>query len=437
MTNVTFLGGCQQVGASAILVEQDGTRVVMDYGTAFNGDHRVPLPTSTQNLVSVLSHAHLDHSGNLPLITGSQTHHVPLYTTALTKDLLHLLLMDMLKISGNSLAFERKEIQRLLKNTRTIEYKTSIQVHPKIWLTLHDAGHIPGSASILIETEQNGGRATRIFYTGDLNTADTRLVKGAAGLRNLGELDLVIVESTYALENHPPRQKVEDTFVNMARTTLEAGGTVLVPAFAVGRSQEILSVLFKHRHRGLDYPIFIDGMARDVTRIMKQYSKAFSGGSTLVKATNNATFIRNNSDRQKAVNEPAVIIAPAGMLKGGTAQKYLQNIAGDSRSSILLVGKQLPGTPGATLLEHNEITLNKREGNTTPLRVKAKVTNFDFSCHVGRQDVLNFLRDVKGTPKIITMHGEATACQNLAQTLRNQFGFEANAATCGQRISFN
>ena len=437
MTKVTFLGGCHQVGASAVLVEQAGARVVMDYGTAFNGTQRVPLPTSTRNLTSVLSHAHLDHSGSLPLITGSQSHRVPMYSTKLTKELVKLLLMDMLRINGDSLAFERKEVQTLLQNTYTLNYGQPVQVHPKIRLSLHDAGHIPGSASILVETKTNGGGPGRILYTGDLNTTDTRLVNGAQSLRRLGDLDLIIVESTYAREDHPSRRTVEETFVEASRSTLELGGTVLVPSFAVGRAQEILAVLYQHRHRGLDYPIYVDGMARKVTRIMQQHAKAFTGGASLSKAAGEVRFIRNNSDRKAALDEPSIIVAPAGMLKGGTAQIYLQSIADDLRSSVLLVGKQLPGTPGAQLLEQGEITLSRYLGNPTTLQVKARVEAFDFSCHVGRREVLEYLKQAQGNPTILTMHGEAASCETLAQNLRNRFGFSAQAANCGQTITLN
>lgn len=437
MTKITFLGGCRQVGASAVLVEQAGARVVMDYGTAFNGTQRVPLPISTRNLTSVLSHAHLDHSGSLPLIAGSQTHQVPMYSTALTKELVQLLLMDMLRIGGESLAFERNEIQTLLRNTKALAYGEPVQVSPKIRFTLYDAGHIPGSASILVETEANGGGAARILYTGDLNTTNTRLVNGASSLRALGALDAIIVESTYAQEEHPSRHEVETQFVETARSSLESGGTVLIPSFAVGRAQEILAVLDQHRHRGLDYPVFIDGMARKVTRIMQQHAQSFSGGSLVKKAAKQAVFIRNNTERKAALEEPAVIIAPAGMLKGGTAQLYLRNIANDSQSSVLLVGKQLPGTPGAKLLDTGKIQLDSRGKPFTTQHVKARVKSFDFSCHVGRREVLHYLRQAKGNPQIFTMHGEPASCENLANTLRTQFGFEAKAATCGEHIRFN
>jgi putative mRNA 3-end processing factor len=357
-----------------------------------------------------------------------------MHTTPLTKKLVQLLLEDMLRIGKDTLAFEGTEVKTLLKNTETIGYKEPVQVHPKMQVTLHDAGHIPGSASILVETEANGGGAARILYTGDLNTRDSKLVKGAPDPRNLGELDMVIVESTYALEHHPSRKKTEEAFINTTRRSLEAGGTVLVPAFAVGRSQEIMAVLGKHRHRGLDYPIFVDGMARKVTRIMEKDAKSFGGGSGLIEAAKRMRFIRNNSDRKAATQEPSIIIAPAGMLRGGAAQRYLREIADDSRSSVLLVGKQLPGTPGAELLDHNRITLNPRNEKATTLKVTAKVDSFNFSCHVDRADVLNFLKQIQGNPRILTMHGKAEACENLAETLRNRFGYDAKAAKYGQSI---
>lgn len=437
MTKITFLGGCRQVGASAVLVEQRDARIIMDYGTAFNGTQRVPLPTSTRNLTSVLTHAHLDHSGSLPLIAGSQTHRVPMYTTKLTKELVRLLLNDMIRIGGDSLAFERAEVKNLLKYTQTLTYKEPIQVHSKMRVTLHDAGHIPGSASILVETEANGNGATRVFYTGDLNTTNTQLVNGAANPRQLGDLDVVIVESTYALENHPSRKNTEKEFVKNVRKTLENGGTALIPAFAVGRSQEVLTVLTQHRHQGLDYPIFLDGMARKVTRLMQGQSKSFSGGKKLNKAAQQATFIRNNSDRKAATKEPAIIIAPAGMLKGGAAQRYLKDIAADAQSKVFLVGKQLPGTPGAELLHQKQFTIKTDNGRPRIVPVKAQVESYNFSCHVDRQNVLNFLRQTRGNPQILTMHGDAVACENLAHTIRDRFGFDAVAATSGQTLTVN
>jgi len=438
MTHVTFLGGCQRVGASAVLVEQGSARLLIDYGVAFRGSPRVPLPTSTRNLAVVLSHAHLDHSGGLPLIAGSSgSSRVPVHMTPLTRRLLRILLEDMMRIGGGDLAFESLEVKRLLRYARPLNYGRPLQVNGKIQVTLRDAGHIPGSASVLVDVAANGGPTTRILYTGDLNTTDTRLVRGAPSPSDLEDLDLVIVESTYALEEHPPRAEVEQDFVESVRSVLENGGTALIPAFAVGRAQEVLCVLHHHRHHNLDYPIFLDGMARAVTATLLRASRSFPGGPLLERSLEQVTLVRRESDRRRALEEPAIIVAPAGMLKGGAATRYLRAIAKDKRSGIFLVGKQLPGTPGATLLEERTIPKHPGDPRAGLIKVKASVQAFDFSCHAGRSQLLRFLRQIPGNPTILTMHGEPKACQSLAATLRRKYGFDASAASNGQTIALN
>jgi len=437
MTRVTFLGGCQRVGASAVLVEQGNARLLIDYGVAFRGSPRVPLPTSTRNLAVVLSHAHLDHSGGLPLIAGSSgSSQVPVYMTPLTRRLLRILLEDMVRIGRDDLPFEALEVKRLLQSARPLDYGRPIQVNGKIRVTLRDAGHIPGSASVIVDVAANGGPGSRILYTGDLNTTDTRLVRGAPSPRDLEDLDLVIVESTYALEEHPPREEVERDFVKSVRSVLEDGGTALIPAFAVGRAQEVLCVLHYH-NRKLSYPIFLDGMARSVTATLLRAARSFPGGSLLERSLEQVTLIRREADRRRALEEPAIIVAPAGMLKGGAAARYLRAIAKDRRSGIFLVGRQLPGTPGATLLEEHVIPKHPSDSASGLIRVKASVRSFDFSCHAGRSQLLQFLRQVPGNPTILTMHGESKACQSLATTLRERYGFDAAAAVNGQTLVLN
>jgi putative mRNA 3-end processing factor len=343
----------------------------------------------------------------------------------------------MLRIGGANLPFEQQEVTQVLKNTHALPYGQKQKVNDKVWVTLHDAGHIPGSASILVEIEGNGTGPARILYTGDLNTRNSQLVQGAASLREMGELDLVIVESTYALSTHPRREDVEQNFIETVRDNLENKGTVLIPAFAVGRSQEVLSVLHKHHSFGVEYPIYIDGMAKAVTKIMQRHAHSFTGGTQLQQAAERVSFIRNASDRRRALEEPAIIIAPAGMLKGGSALSYLRAIADDKRNSVLLVGKQLAGTPGADLLETGSLLVHSKEGVGQRLHVRAKVKAFNFSCHVDRGEVLEYLRYVKGNPRILTMHGDISACNNLAETLRSEYGFNAEAPARGQSLILN
>jgi putative mRNA 3-end processing factor len=435
VTKVTFLGGTQRVGASGVLVEQADSRLLMDYGAAFDGSHQTPLPTSTRNLIVALSHAHLDHSGSLPIIAGSYGHQVPVYMTPLTRSLLQILLADMLQIGEDTLAFEKLEVRRLMRNIRTVNYGQTISVGRHMRVALRNAGHIPGSASLLVETTPNGGPGARILYTGDVNTVDTELVQGAPSLRDLGELDLIIIESTYAREDHVPRVEMERSFIAAVRDVVEQGGTALVPCFAVGRAQEILCVLEKHSRRSFEPPIFMDGMARSVTSTLLRNPGAFKGGSLLKESEARITYVRSERDRQKALEEPAVIVSPAGMLKGGAAPHYLRAIAEDEHSGIFLVGKQLPGTPGAALLETGEFADRRRGRTALHLKVKAAVRSFDFSGHAGRSELLSYASQAQGNPKILTMHGDPQSCQSLAESLRTNYGYEATAAVQGQTIS--
>jgi putative mRNA 3-end processing factor len=437
MTKVQFLGGAQQVGASAVLVKHSKMQLLLDYGIAFNGRRRFPLPTSTKKLTTILSHAHLDHSGGLPLLTGSYGHNVPIYMTQVTRQLLKILLSDMLRISSETLPFEKQEVSKLFQNIKTIKLGQSISIDNQIQVSLYNAGHIPGSASILVEILPNGTSGTRILYTGDFNTTDTQLLRGAPGLKNLGDLDLIIVESTYALHNHPPRTTIEKKFVEMLRTIVERGGTALVPSFAVGRAQELLCIIEKYRTRNFRPQIYLDGMARRVTKTLLHESEHFSGGKLLTRSQDHITMIQKQKDRKRALEEPSVIISPAGMLKGGAAPRYLRALAEDTRSGIILVGKQLPGTPGSTLVETSQFPQQLDIPTNQMFPVKAQIESFDFSGHVGRSQLLEYLKNAQGNPTIMTMHGDGPSCQSLADTLKAKFGFTAQPAILGQTLSFN
>ncbi len=417
LTELHFLGGCKTIGSSAYLVKEDDTSVLCDFGASFNGNPSFPQLSRPKNLFVALSHAHLDHSGGLPLLFASGS--APVYMTAITRDLIRILLKDMIRLSNYFLPFEKEELDRLLRRIRLIKYREPIELKDNITITFHDAGHIPGSAAIQVETPSHD-----ILYTGDINTIDTQLLKGARIPKKTA--DTLIMESTYALTAHEDRQKIEENFISAAEETIESGGTVLVPAFAVARAQEILCILTKHR---VDFPVYMDGMARDASRIFLRHPHFFKNYSLLKRALGNTQWIRSRRQREGLTRNPGLIVAPAGMLRGGTAAMYLGEIMNNPKNAVLLVGYQIPGTPGRELLDNGHY-----DNGAGVKRVKAKYQLFDFSSHAGQDQLLELGSSFPNLEELYTVHGEAEACEYLAKTLHKTNGINAHVAETGQQI---
>jgi putative mRNA 3-end processing factor len=417
VTELHFLGGCKTIGSSAYLIRENETSVLCDFGASFNGNPTFPQLSRPANLTIALSHAHLDHSGGLPLLFASGS--APVYMTAITRDLIRLLLKDMIRLSNYYLPFEKEEVDRLIRRTRIVNYREPIEITKDITLTFHDAGHIPGSAALQVQTPTHD-----ILYSGDINTIDTQMLKAARIPQTTP--DTLILESTYALTAHDDRERIEETFVTTAEEIIDNGGTVLVPAFAVARAQEILCVLNKYR---VDFPIYMDGMARDAARIFLHHPSFFRNFRLLKRALDNTQWIRSRRQREGLTKNPGLIVAPAGMLRGGTAAMYLSEIMHNPRNAVLLVGFQIPGTPGRELLDNGSY-----DDGTGLKRVKAKFQLFDFSSHAGQEQLLDLASSFPNLERLYTVHGEAEACNYLAKTLHKTNGINAHAAETGQQI---
>jgi putative mRNA 3-end processing factor len=417
LTNLQFLGGCKTIGRSAYLVENKQGAVLLDYGAAFNGHPTFPALTKPSNLVVALSHAHLDHSGGLPLLFAGGS--APVYMTAITRDLTRVLLEDMQRVSEYFLPFEEQEIERLLRRIKVVEYKEPVELDTGFTLTFYDAGHIPGSAAILVEAGD-----TSVLYTGDINTIDTQLLRGAE--IPVRDADAVILESTYALTRHDPRGEVERSFIETTTEVLDDEGVVLVPAFSVARAQEIACIL---NHYNLSCPVYLDGLAREASRVFLRHPPFFRDYRLLRNALNKTKWVQSRSQREKVLKEPCVIIAPAGMLKGGIAAMYLSHLMHDSKNAVMLVGYQVEGTPGRDLLEKGTF-----DGGLGPQKVKARIRFFDFSSHAGQDQLLELGASFTKASHLHTVHGEPKACEYLATTLREQHGIDAVAAETGMRV---
>ncbi len=411
---IGFLGGAREVGRIAISVKTDKTKVLLDYGTMLNHEPGFPMHVPPKDVDAILlSHSHLDHSGAIPIfyIKGKK----PLYTNRLSMELNQLLISDFIHLSSYYLPFEYLELKSLMQNSKHIDFNSEEKVGD-ITFQFKNAGHIPGSVQILVEAE-----GKRILYTGDFNVVDTRLLEGAK--MKYGDLDAVVIESTYANEEHTDRLELEKSFVEACADVVERGGTVLVPAFGVGRSQEIASVLGAYH---FEHPVTIDGMARDVSTVMLSNPQFLRDSRAFSEAIHSTSWVEGWRDRRRATKGPGVIISPAGMLKGGPAVFYTSKIGKKANNSIFLVSYQIPGTPGKELLERGICVIDGQMR-----KVKAKVQHFDFSSHSGASELKESLQRLGGKPKVYAVHGAEGNCELLAKWAKNELGLEAVAPRAG------
>jgi len=412
---VGFLGGAREVGRIGITLKSEKSKVVLDYGVMLDHEPGFPMHVPPKEVDAViLTHSHLDHSGAIPMFYINDKKQ--LYTNRLNLELTQVLIQDFIHLSGYYLPFEYLELDAMMHNNKHVDFGVEEAVGD-IKIKLFDAGHTPGSAQVLVEA---GGK--KILYTGDYNMEDSKLLNGAT--MDYGDLDAVITESTYASEDHTPRPELERSFVEAATEVVERGGTVLVPAFGVGRAQEIACVLASNH---FEHPVVLDGMAREASRIMMNYKEFLRDPRLFMNAIHSLDWVDGWRDRRRAAKDPGVIISPAGMLKGGPAQFYVSKIGKKANNAIFLVSYQIPGTPGKQLLDKGITTIDGKVS-----KVKAQYRHFDFSSHCGASQLKEGLRRLGGKPKVFAVHGAEGNCELLANWAKNELGLDAVAPRTGE-----
>lgn len=410
-----FLGACQEVGRSAVAVRNTRSQILMDYGVMINHEVGFPVHVSPKDLNAVvLTHAHLDHSGLIPLFYVRSK--LPVYGVEPTFKLTKVLVRDMIKLSGYYLPFEYIDLESMMSHIVPVDYHSTFRIEDAD-VTLINAGHIPGSAQIIVES---GGK--RVLYTGDYNLVATHLVPGADHAYK--DLDALVIESTYAQEDHPDRAESERSFVLACKEVVEKGGTVLVPAFGVGRSQEIICML---ADLNFTYPIFVDGMALDAIRMLEEHPSSLRNQEQFMRSMREAEQIRNWNERRRAARTAGVIISPAGMLKGGASVFYMENIAENEQNGIFLVSYQVQGSPGRILLDEGRFILKGKAR-----KVKARVEKFDFSSHGGKTQLEQTLREVDKQTKVFVIHGDEANCKRLADWASQEMGLVTTTPRPGE-----
>ena len=407
-----FLGGAREIGRSALLVDD---RLLLDFGMDSGNPPSFPLREPDPEAV-IVSHGHLDHVGTIPaLLSGDARPQI--HWTPPTYDLAMVLARDTLKLHGGSYdcPFTEAELARLTQVSETHGYGESFEA-AGYEITFFDAGHVPGSAHVLVDDGE-----TRLLYTGDFHTEDQQLV---AGTTARPEADVVVCESTYADTRRPPRAEIEREFVDSLEATLWEGGTVVVPAFAIGRTQEAMCLCAE-----ADLECYVDGMGTRITELFSRpRNQSFlRDPKRLRRAKGHARFVDGrDGQRRRIAEQNTVIITTSGMLHGGPAMTYVPAIRSNPANKIALTGYQVEGTPGRELLETGSATIDDRV-----MRVSAQVEQYDFSAHADRAGLEAFLEPYREQATVLVNHGDR--CGWFAGDLR-EAGYDARAPELGETI---
>ena len=419
--DVKVLGAANEVGRSGFLVNCNGTNLLLDYGVLFGRrgtPPEYPLHVKPKDLDAIIiTHAHLDHSGNVPSLFVSGNTDV--YATPPTFDLSKLLIEDMLKIEKNSHPFDLPELNNMMRNAKELGFKQKV-TKENTTFELRESGHVIGGSTVLVESERK-----TLFYTGDIKTNGSRMLREAD--LDVGEIDLLITESTYSQTKQKPRRESETELIEFANEVMDRKGTLFIPSFSVERSQEIACIL---RNANFKHKVIMDGMALKVNEIMFRHPEYLRDPKVFADAINNSVAIREHAERKRAMEEPCVVISPAGMLVGGNAVFYLQQLAFDNKNGIALVSYQGEGTPGRKLLETGKVSSRGKDINVT-----AEVKQFEFSGHADRNELFDMIKTIRGNPKILTVHGDSESCNMFAKEIHEKFGFEAYAPSPNETIT--
>ena len=458
---IEFAGAAREVTGSCHILRINGKTVLLDCGM-FQGrrsetrakNAELPLPVEQIDAV-VLSHAHIDHSGRLPLLTA-HGFKGPIYCTAATRDLCAVMLADSAHIQEKDaeyLARRKKVASAPLYGMRDataatermvgLAYDQAFDVVPGVRCTFTDAGHILGSASVVLDCTEDG-KTTRLVFSGDIGRAGLPIIRDP---QPPSGADIVLLESTYGDRDHPPSGDMRGALAKVVTETAARGGRVLIPAFAVGRTQEIvydLHILAREK-RIPEIPIYVDSpLAIDTTSVFELHPDLFDQTEEFVREVSQLfrfSLVHYTRDvaESKALNSaqgPMIIIAASGMAEAGRIVHHLANGVSDPRNTVLIVGFQAEHTLGRRLVERQPVL--RLLGDEQPLRAQVVILN-GYRAHADRTELARWLGAVRTTsPALQTVylvHGEAPAQDAFRAQLMSD-GYAVETPTPRTRITF-
>jgi KH/beta-lactamase-domain protein len=438
---ITALGGVQEVGRSALLVQTRESSVLLDCGVnpgstrPFEAFPRLDNPAfEIESLDAVvISHAHLDHCGLLPFLY-KYGYDGPVYCSAPTSNMMTLLQLDYLDVAGKQGVtphYDQKDVRECVLHTLPLRYGVVTDIAPDMRLTLHNAGHILGSSMVHLHI---GEGLHNIVYTGDYKYSRTMLLEAAT--TEFPRVETVITESTYGGPDDimPSRVEAEERLTSVVNQTLERKGKVLIPVPAVGRAQEIMLVLDGYMRRGLmkEAPVFIEGMISEATAIHTAYPEYLGRevrNSILHDGVNPFqsdyfTIVEHPSVRQEIIEgEPCIIMATSGMLEGGPVIEYFKSLADNENNSIIFVSYQIEGTMGRRVQKGmNEVALMTSEGKMDVVKVRLRTESIEgFSGHSDRRQIFNYVTHLQPKPeRVVVCHGERAKCLSMANFIERR-----------------